>query len=404
MAKILWYDNEGNAVERELQAGPNRVGRDPSNDIRLDHPSVSGFHCEIINEPDRIRVRDLDSTNGTLVNDFPIQEAEIKPGQSLQVGDIVLELRSPSSVKVSGQPSPPDQASPAAVPPVAEDEVRCERCQKNMPLTDAHQRRVGNAVLYFCPTCGTRCATHSPPAARVKPSRPVEKSFSKYLVDAFAYPFRGKGLVILISGTLFFILMDWFLSCLYIIAFAYFYNFLKDIIVTSAQGEDELPPWPEFTDIITDIVTPCFQFLGMVLICAGPGLAWLIYGPEVGKLPIAFALFLLGAFYFPMALVGVAMFDSLSAMNPLLILNSIMKIASHYLVVFFLLLVLLTVKYAGTIGGNLIRASSDDLGTRIFLFFALGVVSEFAALYLFIVMTRALGVMYYVNRKRLGWV
>ena len=45
------------------------IGRDESNDIRLDFPTVSRFHAQVERVGRRYRVRDLHSANGTFVND-----------------------------------------------------------------------------------------------------------------------------------------------------------------------------------------------------------------------------------------------------------------------------------------------------------------------------------------------
>ena len=87
MAKLIWYDTEGNPVEHELQQGVNRIGRDLSNDLALEHESISGVHCEILNYPDEIVLRDLNSINGVQVNGFPVNEVELRSGQTISIGD-----------------------------------------------------------------------------------------------------------------------------------------------------------------------------------------------------------------------------------------------------------------------------------------------------------------------------
>ena len=53
------------------------VGRKPDNDVVIDHPAVSGHHCKIMLQGDTYFVEDLNSTNGTLVNDKKIIKAGI---------------------------------------------------------------------------------------------------------------------------------------------------------------------------------------------------------------------------------------------------------------------------------------------------------------------------------------
>src|SRR5262245_47273571 len=44
------------------------IGSHPSNDLVIDDPTVSRFHCELAIADDSVRVRDLGSRNATLVD------------------------------------------------------------------------------------------------------------------------------------------------------------------------------------------------------------------------------------------------------------------------------------------------------------------------------------------------
>ncbi len=64
--------------------------------IRVSDPSVSRRHLELEARDGVLRVRDLESTNGTLVNATVMLEARLRGGETLQVGDTVLRvLRGP---------------------------------------------------------------------------------------------------------------------------------------------------------------------------------------------------------------------------------------------------------------------------------------------------------------------
>lgn len=71
----------------ELQPGKNTVGRHQSNHIVLVSGQVSRFHAEVIVGDEGVVVYDLDSNNGTFVNDRRIERAP------LQAGDIVMFTR-----------------------------------------------------------------------------------------------------------------------------------------------------------------------------------------------------------------------------------------------------------------------------------------------------------------------
>ncbi|HEX5501296.1 MAG TPA: FHA domain-containing protein [Thermomicrobiales bacterium] len=60
------------------------VGRDPSNDVVLDHPQVSRHHARLALRPDgRLAVTDLNSTNGTFVDGRQLQGAAQLPASAL---------------------------------------------------------------------------------------------------------------------------------------------------------------------------------------------------------------------------------------------------------------------------------------------------------------------------------
>src|SRR5688500_19503216 len=60
------------------------IGRLPDNTIVIDNPAVSGHHACVFRDGDRFIVEDLDSTNGTFVNDRRVSR------YTLQHGDVVL--------------------------------------------------------------------------------------------------------------------------------------------------------------------------------------------------------------------------------------------------------------------------------------------------------------------------
>ena len=71
---------------------PVVIGRSPKADFQVDHSSVSRLHCTVWHEGACIRVRDLDSKNGTRVNGSPIAKAELADGDHIVIGDVVLKF------------------------------------------------------------------------------------------------------------------------------------------------------------------------------------------------------------------------------------------------------------------------------------------------------------------------
>jgi hypothetical protein len=75
-----------------LARSPVIVGRDPACDLVLADPRASRRHAEIVRDGDVWRVRDLGSSNGTLLNAAPVVEAELGLGDVLRVGDSELVI------------------------------------------------------------------------------------------------------------------------------------------------------------------------------------------------------------------------------------------------------------------------------------------------------------------------
>jgi hypothetical protein len=70
------------------------IGRGPHNDVVVPDHRVSWNHALILNQGDRIRVRDLGSRNGTTVDGVRITEPMVwNVGSKLQICDVVLTLR-----------------------------------------------------------------------------------------------------------------------------------------------------------------------------------------------------------------------------------------------------------------------------------------------------------------------
>ncbi len=64
----------------ELKPGVTRIGRSPDNDLSLPFPEISERHCEILVDNDFVFVRDLESSNGTLIDGDPVKESALYSG------------------------------------------------------------------------------------------------------------------------------------------------------------------------------------------------------------------------------------------------------------------------------------------------------------------------------------
>jgi DNA-binding NtrC family response regulator len=81
-----------------------RIGKATDNDLVLTDDTVSRHHCELLRASDGVKVRDLDSTNGTKVHGARVTEAVVQAGTVLKVGEVEIVLR-PAARNVEVLPS-----------------------------------------------------------------------------------------------------------------------------------------------------------------------------------------------------------------------------------------------------------------------------------------------------------
>lgn len=68
------------------------VGRHSTNDFVVDDPRISAAHLELTRSDDRLRVRDVGSTNGTWMGATRVNDVELTIGGELQIGDTLLRV------------------------------------------------------------------------------------------------------------------------------------------------------------------------------------------------------------------------------------------------------------------------------------------------------------------------
>jgi pSer/pThr/pTyr-binding forkhead associated (FHA) protein len=125
MAKLsLRFENK---VLKEVPIGgrPLSIGRAPDNDLCVDNLAISNYHAKVYVEAGRLVVEDLNSLNGTFVNDLRIERATLHDGDSIVVGKHTIFV---------------DQSGDAAVPWDSGRKMSAPRVDETMVL-DTKQRR-----------------------------------------------------------------------------------------------------------------------------------------------------------------------------------------------------------------------------------------------------------------------
>ena len=385
MATLVANNAETSISRIELQPGINTVGRAEGNHHVIPHGSVSNRHAEIVWNDGTISVRDLGSTNGTFVEDKPAQLTNLASGQRLRFGAVEFIVEAPELM--AEQPAGPlrvnvpktvSTVETAAAPPVA---------------------RTAQAAI-----------------AAIHPTLREEPSFYRSLPGAFAYPFKKSGIIILVIGAIIFVVLDFLSSAaspsfsgrvrvtrfsllISVISIGYLYAIMQKIIVHSAQGDDEMPDFPELTEWWSDILQPFLFLISVFLVSFGPGLVLLVFsGENVALKILAIPVLFFGAFYFPMALLAVAVSDNFVALSPHIVVPSMFRVFLPYTLAFIMIAILFVMRMAGGVAVKLIPLEMIPLKLVATL------IMGFVSLYLLTVNMRVLGLLFRGYRDRLGWL
>lgn len=139
------------------------IGRDEGCHLRPASPAISKKHCLLLVRGDKAFVRDLESTNGTFVNDEQIAgERELADGDRLRVGPLDFTVVLAAGSKADSTPlpdmlkavdKPTDTTTPAPTPapvpaPAAEDDPdRIAAMLLSMGEDDAVEVPGGSTVM-----------------------------------------------------------------------------------------------------------------------------------------------------------------------------------------------------------------------------------------------------------------
>src|SRR2546421_2664256 len=100
MPKLTIRTETGQSISHDLVEETYTIGRSPENSIQLDDTSVSGRHAELAVVAENCYLKDLGSTNGTLVNGQSVSGVQLRAGDRIRFGKVEasfeLEVTSPA--------------------------------------------------------------------------------------------------------------------------------------------------------------------------------------------------------------------------------------------------------------------------------------------------------------------
>jgi predicted component of type VI protein secretion system len=92
------------------------IGRLKSNTIVIEDSSISLMHAKITRKDGQFYLKDLNSTNGTIVNGQPIGEVRLRDQDRVRFAEITTQFNADGEVLPNGPPRAASMTGPAALP------------------------------------------------------------------------------------------------------------------------------------------------------------------------------------------------------------------------------------------------------------------------------------------------
>ncbi len=163
MARLMiTSEGFGNRVI-ELKLGRNRFGRNTENDFQIEHPTVSGTHCEIHLAEGEVTLKDCESTNGTFREEERVEKVTLAAGDHVRFGDVELLVETTDVTIAIPKYEVVHEAPPVVMAdggilcrrhPTVRAAWQCTHCNEVLCDTCVHRlRRRGGKALRLCPLC-----------------------------------------------------------------------------------------------------------------------------------------------------------------------------------------------------------------------------------------------------------
>ena len=175
------------------------------------------------------------------------------------------------------------------------------------------------------------------------------------------------------------------------LAMGYFSAFYINVVMSTINGANQLPDWPNVSSIYDDILYPDLQMLAASVVACSPLILYQLAGNELEGSGLAYlGCLAFAAFYFPMAVLSTCFHGSHRTVLPDYVLPAIMRSLPGYLVPVALLFML-----SGMNG--LISSVFDGIP------FIGSLCAMITGPYLSIVHGRMIGLIYRRYEERISW-
>ncbi len=121
---LVTFSKSGVRKDFPLEGNAMVIGRKTDADLRIPVGEVSRAHCQVSVKDGKLILQDLDSSNGTIVNNQKVLQATLNAGDLVKVGPVIF------IIQINGQPSdvsPPSSRKQGAGAMPAESPTKVSR-------------------------------------------------------------------------------------------------------------------------------------------------------------------------------------------------------------------------------------------------------------------------------------
>jgi len=153
MAKLIIKFNDVVIDQIVLKQGDMNIGRRPGSDVLLDNLAVSGNHASIFTIGEDSFIQDLNSTNGTFVNNKKIGKHHLENGDVVSIGNHTL-----SYINENATRSAPDLAKTVIISGRKQDEIIAQIAKASSPsaVQDQETPKTGSLFILSGTNSGKR--------------------------------------------------------------------------------------------------------------------------------------------------------------------------------------------------------------------------------------------------------
>jgi predicted component of type VI protein secretion system len=172
--ELVVVQGRSTTTKIKLNDGITLVGRHNDCQLRIKSSQVSRKHCELFEKKGLLLVKDLNSSNGTVVNGKRIQgQRVLEPGDELGIGPILLRVAKIAAAATAGA----EEARPG---------VKASDTAVTAAIAAGDEGDSGDFTVDIDePTLSGADAAPAPArtASKAKPQAPVDDDFADFLIE-----------------------------------------------------------------------------------------------------------------------------------------------------------------------------------------------------------------------------